>query len=736
MKVVSFLFVKLMLGLKSKLQVFGLDNIPKTKASLLLGNHVSWIDWAIVSLSLKRKCTFVIYKQNYDKWYEKLMLSFFDTIEISNTNKNDYINKVAKKLDNGNLVVMFPEVNISKNGHLGELQRDFELILKQTNNEVLVNPFYIKGLWETKFSKANKKYKSLNKSSLISISFDTSMNKNEANKINVKKAIKNLSISSWIDYINKLETIPELVFNRLKKQKFKLVFADSTGMELSAYKFMTASILFKNLLKPRLKNQNIGIILPSTCAGAFINLSVMMLGKTAVNLNFTANIDSLLFSIKDANIKSIITSKNFINKLLEKGIDLSKLFENIDVIYLEDIKTNISKIAGLKTLLSTIFLPTFILKKTHINKSKISDTALIMFSSGSEGTPKGIELTHRNVVGNCKQISSIINVNENDKIVGSLPFFHAFGTVVTLFYPLIEGIKCVCHPDPTDGYSIGKLIEKYKATIMLGTSTFLRLYVKNPKMTKEMLESIRLVVAGAEKLSSKVRTEFKTKFDLDIYEGYGVTETTPVASCNLPNIQNNDGSIQIGNKIGTVGMAIPGTKFKIVDPNTNEELNTNEEGMVLIGGVQVMKGYLNNEAKSANVLLDIHGSKWYITGDKGKLDEDGFLTILDRYSRFAKLGGEMISLTLVEEKIKDLVKNELTDLVTTAINDDKKGEKIVCLISNITHKELEVLKKDIISNFDSKLMIPSIYKIVEEIPKLGSGKSDFAKAKKIALETI
>ena len=245
---------------------------------------------------------------------------------------------------------------------------------------------------------------------------------------------------------------------------------------------------------------------------------------------------------------------------------------------------------------------------------------------------------------------------------------------------------------------------------------------------------MRLVVAGAEKLSQKVREDFTNKFEKDILEGYGVTETTPVASCNLPNQKASDGTVQIGEKFGTVGLPIPGSKFKIVDPETHQELDTGEEGMILISGVQVMKGYLKDEEKTKEVLVQLNGETYYITGDKGRVDEDGFLTIVDRYSRFAKLGGEMISLGAVEENIRKVLPNDEIDIVVSSIGDEKKGEKIVVLISNISEDELLKLKISIKESFDNNLMIPNTYKIVEQVPKLGSGKTDFKKAKKMALE--
>jgi acyl-[acyl-carrier-protein]-phospholipid O-acyltransferase/long-chain-fatty-acid--[acyl-carrier-protein] ligase len=252
-----------------------------------------------------------------------------------------------------------------------------------------------------------------------------------------------------------------------------------------------------------------------------------------------------------------------------------------------------------------------------------------------------------------------------------------------------------------------------------------------------MFQSLRLVVAGAEKLRADVRYDFKKKFGKDILEGYGTSETSPVASCNLPDMLTPDFTIQVGNKIGTVGMAIPGTKIKIVDPQTFEELPISQEGMILISGIQVMKGYLKNEEKTKEVLKNINGKTYYVTGDKGKLDEDGFLTIVDRYSRFAKLGGEMISLGSVEEKISkilDLNEDSLVDFIVTSIEDEKKGEKIVLLISHVNEEFATNLKEKMITTFDNKLMIPTTIKIVNEIPKLGTGKKDFKGAKELANE--
>jgi acyl-[acyl-carrier-protein]-phospholipid O-acyltransferase/long-chain-fatty-acid--[acyl-carrier-protein] ligase len=250
-----------------------------------------------------------------------------------------------------------------------------------------------------------------------------------------------------------------------------------------------------------------------------------------------------------------------------------------------------------------------------------------------------------------------------------------------------------------------------------------------------MLETLRVVVAGAERLNPEVRDGFKQKFNKDIYEGYGTTETTPVASVNIPDRMNfNDWSIQTGTKQGTVGMALPGSSFRVVDPETLASLPVNEDGLILIGGTQIMQGYLKDPEKTSAAIIELDGLRWYNTGDKGHVDEDGFLTIVDRYSRFAKIGGEMISLGAIESAINAVLPEDV-EVLSTAIPDGKKGEQVVLLFSGpITLDDLKKLVSD--SSGLQPLMQPARYVDVDAIPKLGSGKSDFSTAKRIANDSV
>ncbi len=333
-------------------------------------------------------------------------------------------------------------------------------------------------------------------------------------------------------------------------------------------------------------------------------------------------------------------------------------------------------------------------------------------------------------MGNIKQTTTLLNPTDNDVMLGTLPIFHSFGLTVTTLLPLIEGIPVVCHPDPTDGLGIGKMAAKYEATILFATATFLRLYTRNRKLIPLMFKDLRIVVAGAEKVPMEIRNEFKKKFGHDIYEGYGATETTPVASCNISDVLMLDvWKPQIGQKVGTVGLPLPGSAFRIVDPENFKTLETGEEGMILIGGTQIMKGYIGDPEKTASVIKEIDGIRWYVTGDKGHLDEDGFLTIVDRYSRFAKVAGEMVSLGLVEGEISKILE-EHDQVALTALPDEKKGEKLVLLLEG--EMEVDALKEKIKSLEMNPIFLPSLYFKVDELPKLGTGKADFNGAKKLA----
>lgn len=720
--------LRMILRLKYKLEVEGLNHIPSDKGVLLLGNHISYLDWAMLQIAYPKQIRFVMEREYYDIWFLRWFFRFFKVIPISTKASKNALTLVTQALNNKKTVVLFPEGSLSRNGQLGKFQRGFERAVHGVEDGVIV-PFYIRGLWEDNFSLASLKMRR-KKNRDIGISFGKAL-PIDTKAPKVKEAVLHLSIESWQHYATILPTLPKAWIRTAKKVGSGLCIADSTGVKMSGHRCATATLMIASMLKPSLRqSQNIGIILPTSAGGAMGNMALLSLGKTIVNLNYTAGDTTLSHAIKVANISTIVTSTQFLSKLKTKGFDLTTTLEGVEVIYLEALKKKISKPKALLMLLAVKCLPTWVLSLcfiTHVNKE---DTAAILFSSGSENMPKGIELSHKNIMGNIKQTSTILNPNHSDIMLGTLPIFHSFGLTVTTLLPLVEGVPLVCHPDPTDGVEIGKLTAMYQATILFGTATFLRLYTQNRKLIPLMFESLRMVVAGAEKLPLEIRHAFTLKFGHQVYEGYGATETTPVASCNIqdmliPKIWQP----QMGQKVGTVGLPLPGSAFRIVDPKSFEPLAVGEAGMILIGGTQIMKGYLNDTHKTASAIKEIDGIRWYISGDKGYLDEDGFLTIIDRYSRFAKIGGEMISLGFVERELSKVL-TQSDRLFVVALPDAKKGEKLVGLMEG--DMEIETFKQKIKSLTINPLLLPNIFFKVEALPKLGTGKADFKGAKALA----
>jgi acyl-[acyl-carrier-protein]-phospholipid O-acyltransferase/long-chain-fatty-acid--[acyl-carrier-protein] ligase len=717
-----------------RLNVNGLNNLPSSGSALLLGNHISFFDWAILQVASPRPIRFVLTLKDYDKWYFRWLLKKMNTILINSEMKKDDIRLIRQALIDGDLVALFPENRLCRNGQLGHFYNDFEEVVKNTDAPII--PFYLLGLWGAATTHATEHYKKLSKSRTraISVSFGNVV-ENNMTALELKQKIIELSIVAWKNFVTSLGTIPDVWLDRVKQIPRSLCLIDSMGLKLNNIQLFSTVLYarqrIKHLIKP---SQNVGVLLPAGAGGIIANLTVLMMGKTVVNLNYTANEKNIKMMLADANIKSVITAKPFLKRLEEKGYSFATLLSDVSVIYIEELSTPLRKLAILRNMIFIRLMPLNFLRKLLIYKHNSLQTATIMFSSGSESKPKGVELTHRNIIGNAKQCSNVFNMEEHDKMLTVLPLFHAFGFTVTTIMPLIEGTPMICHPDPTDVVAVANLITQYKVTVMCATSTFLGMYCRNKKLLPPMLASLRLVIAGAEKLSEKIRHDFKQKFDLDIYEGYGTTEVAPVASTNLPDaIEDDKWQVQISQRIGTVGLPLPGTAFKIVDPDTLEELPLSEEGMILIGGTQVMKGYLHDPEKTRQVLVPDHDITWYITGDKGKLDKQGFLTIVDRYSRFAKIGGEMVSLSAVEQRIEKIINNNDIEIMAINVADDKKGEKIILLHTG--EIDPKIIREKLAKVAGSNLMIPANYIKVDNIPKLGSGKKDFAGGK-ILLQSL
>ncbi|WP_435235461.1 acyl-[ACP]--phospholipid O-acyltransferase [Psychromonas sp. PT13] len=720
-----------------KVSVQGMKNIPEQGGVLLLGNHISWVDWAILQIACPRPVRFVMDKKIYSRWYLSWFFKALGCIAIdSSASSKRSLTTIAEILDQGDVVALFPEGAISRNGHLGEFKRGFELACRKTEQDVSIIPFYIRGLWGSKFSRSSDKLKEVRRQGLfrdLVVAFGSTMDK-QAKAEQVKQSVFDLSVSSWKEHAEDLPNIGSAWIDTVKSIGAQTSIIDTNGTTLTGQQSLVGAIGLSKQIKKDCKTQNVGLLLPTSAGGVLANMATILAGKTIVNLNYTASVEAIENAIEQAKITHVYTSTLFMKKLQKRGIDLSELLKGVQVEYLEDSIKRVKKSHSLVRLLLVKCLPASLLKLLFLKEVDAQQPAAILFSSGSEGAPKGVMLSHTNIMANLKQVSDVLNTQDNEVILSSLPLFHAFGLTVTQFLPLVEGLPLVCHADPTDAVGIGKAVAKHQVTFMCATSTFLRLYAKNRKVLPLMFDSLRIVVAGAEKLNEQVKADFEAKFNKRILEGYGTTETTPVVSVNMPdNLDQQNWQVQVGGKMGTVGMPLPGSSFKIVDPDSFEELPVDQAGLILIGGAQIMLGYLNNSEKTQQVIKQINGERWYISGDKGKIDNDGFLTILDRYSRFAKLGGEMISLSAVEQAVLKANNNDL-ELVAVNVEDPQKGESIILLHQG--EVDSSALKQAMLADGCNPLMIPKRWVEVEDIPKLGAGKTDFSQAKKLALTLV
>ncbi len=716
-----------------RLRVIGLKNLPAQGGVLMLGNHTSWLDWAMVQMASPRPVRFVMERVIYERWYLRRFLDFFGVVPISRGASKEAIETIASLLRDGEVVCVFPEGTISKSGQLSEFKRGFELSAQRAGTGVIL-PFYLRGLWGSRFSYASEKLQARDREGRardVVVAFGPPLSV-ETGAERVKQAVFELSVSSWETYVETLPTVSVSWLHTAKRDLGRVAVIESSGTELTNRRLITGALLFTGRVRRLANEQAVGILLPSSSAGAIANLAVLLAGKTAVNLNYTASSEAVRAALESAGIRHVITADRFLRKLDQRGIDLAAAFADVTLHPMEKMRGEFGRVAAFGMLLAVSLFPASLLLALFARETRPQDTAVILFSSGSEGMPKGVELTHRNIMANVRQISDVLNTESTDVIMSNLPPFHAFGLTATTFLPLIEGVVMVCHPDPTDALGTAKAIARYRVTVLCSTSTFLRLYARNQRVHPLMLQSLRVVVAGAERLNPDVREAFALKFNKPIYEGYGATETTPVASVNLPDsLDTESWKIQSGSRPGTVGLPLPGTSFRVVDPVTLEALPPGEDGLILIGGVQVMKGYLNAPEKTADAVVKLDGTRWYKTGDKGHVDEDGFLTIVDRYSRFAKLGGEMISLGAVEEQVRRVLATPDLELVAVNLPDERKGERIVLLVA--AEIDVEGLRKALLAAGANPLTIPAEVLRVEAIPKLGSGKTDFGGAKRLAL---
>jgi acyl-[acyl-carrier-protein]-phospholipid O-acyltransferase/long-chain-fatty-acid--[acyl-carrier-protein] ligase len=467
----------------------------------------------------------------------------------------------------------------------------------------------------------------------------------------------------------------------------------------------------------------VGILLPPSVPGALVNFAALLMGKVPVNLNYTASNEVLASCAKQCELQTVITSKVFLERVHVQPPG--------QVIMLEDLAENPRFTERMAAALIAWFLPTRLVEKSvgATKKLSLDDTATIIFSSGSTGDPKGVILTHYNVASNVDQLNQVFMLGRNDKILGILPFFHSFGFTGTLCLPTTIGMGVVYHPNPLEARAIGALVSQYAVTFLLATPTFLQSYMR--RCTPEDFGSLQYVMAGAEKLPERVSVAFEDQFGIRPLEGYGCTECSPAVTVNTRDFRAAQFR-QVGAKRSSIGHPLPGISVRIVNPETMAPLAQGETGLLLVRGPNVMQGYLNRPEKTAEVLRD----GWYNTGDIAAMDEDGFVRITDRMSRFSKIGGEMVPHIKVEDKLHEIAGATEQIFAVTAVPDERKGERLMVL-HTVPEDKLEECLAQL-----SKSDLPALWKPradqfirVQSLPYLGTGKLDLRKLREIAMET-
>jgi acyl-[acyl-carrier-protein]-phospholipid O-acyltransferase/long-chain-fatty-acid--[acyl-carrier-protein] ligase len=714
-----------------RVKLHNIENIPSHGGALLVPNHVSWLDGILLLLVSSRPVRMVVFAGNFNNKWLKWMADLYGAIMIESKPKKIMaaLKTARTALENGEIVCIFPEGGISRSGQVKTFKPGMMKILKGTDAPVI--PVYLDELWGSIFSFEGGKFfwKWPRKIPYpVSIHFGEALI-NPKDQHVVRNAVQQLGADAVEQRADRMPIITRQFIRQCKKRKRGVKAADSTGAKLKGGELLTRALVLRRLINRHAisdDEQFVGVLLPPSLGGAVTNAALALDRRVAVNLNYTVSSEVMNACIEQAGIKTILTSKKFMEKM---NFDL-----NAKVILLEDFKDKPTLMDKVTCAFQAYVLPAGMLEsQLKLDTVKHDDILTLIFTSGSTGTPKGVMLTYSNVMSNVDAINQIVRLTYDDTVIGILPFFHSMGYTVTLWTMLALDVRAAYHFSPLDGKQVGKLCRKNDGTVLLATPTFLRTYTR--RCDAEDFAKLDVVVTGAEKLPTDVADAFEKKFGIRPVEGYGTTELSPLASVNIP-LARSDRD-QVDCKEGTVGRPVPGVSARIVNPDTFEDLPVGESGMLLIKGPNVMKGYYKREDLTAEVIRD----GWYVTGDIALIDPDGFIQITGRQSRFSKIGGEMVPHIQVEETLNQIIggdeDNEELKAAVTAVPHVKKGEQLIVL-----HLAIDEAPEDLIKSLQAaglpNIFIPSkdSFIQVDQLPILGSGKLDLKMIKTVALDKM
>ncbi len=702
-----------------RIRVEGRENVPERGGALFVANHLSLVDALLLIAACDRPIRFLIFEDIYNLPVVKPFAAILHAIPISSTQRpRELIRALRTASDairNGEIVCIFAEGEITRLGRLLPFRRGFERIMQDLDAPIV--PVCLDGVWGSIFSYEGGRFfwkfpRQIPYS--VFVGFGAAL-PHDASPFQVRQSVQDMQSRAFDHRRPRLRTLPASLIHTAHRHPFRFAMGDARRPRVKWGEVLLSSIFLARRMKETWAGQHmVGVLLPPSVPGAMLNFAAMLAGKIPVNLNYTSSNETLASCAEQCDLETTVTTKLLLDRLPIKPPGRVILLEEAAA------KPSFSE----KMIAALLWpLPGGLLERVLSGKreAKLDDLATIVFSSGSTGEPKGVMLSHFNIVSNVEQMAQAVKLDRHDTLLGVLPFFHSFGFSVTLWLPAVIGIGVAYHPSPLDFGAIGALIREYKVTFLISTPTFLQGYLR--KCQPEDFGSLRIVIVGAEKLPERVAAAFEDRFGIRPMEGYGCTECSPVVAVNTSDYRA-PGFRQVGAKRGSIGHPLPGVTVRIVDPETREPVPLGQPGLLLVRGPNVMQGYLGKEKITSEVLQD----GWYSTGDIAALDEDGFLRITDRLSRFSKIGGEMVPHIKVEEKLHELAGATEMSFVVTGVPDGKKGERLVVLHS-LTDEELKKVLEVLPQSGLPNLWIPRANQFfhVEEFPHLGTGKLDLRK---------
>jgi acyl-[acyl-carrier-protein]-phospholipid O-acyltransferase/long-chain-fatty-acid--[acyl-carrier-protein] ligase len=720
-----------------RLKVMGRDNIPEKTGALLVCNHMSYVDWLFLVASIDRPIRFLVFKPIYDMPLIRPIARIGRAIPLSSEQHPreliHSLREAADALRNDELVCIFAEGQITRTGQMLPFRRGMERIIKGI--DVPIIPVNLDGVWGSIFSwERGRFFWKLPKHIPypVTVSYGNPMPATST-AAEVRAEVQELQANAFTRRKAGMEPLDRAFVHTARRHPLRFLMADAKYPRVTFGSALVKAMFIAGRLRNEIGSQPmVGVLLPPSVGGALANYALMLLGRVAVNLNYTSSSEIVASCAAQCQMEVVIASRAFAERFPDLKIPGR-------VIYLEDALAAPLAAEKLKSLAIAWLTPVSLVRKAlggtralplaedgAENLNAMDRLATVIFSSGSTGDPKGVMLTHYNLVSNIQQVSQVFELDGEDKVLGILPFFHSFGFMAALWLPVVNGVGVVYHPNPLDATAIGDLVERYEVTFMVATPTFLQAYMR--RCTPENFGCLKYVLVGAEKLPERVALAFEDTFGIRPLEGYGCTECSPVVTVNGRDFRAPKHR-QVSARRGSIGHPLPGVTAKIVDLESGKPVAPGVSGMLLVKGPNVMKGYLGRPEKTAEVLHD----GWYTTGDVAMMEEDGFLTITDRLSRFSKIGGEMVPHIRIEEKLQEIAAGVMGGAASataqvfavTALPDEKKGERTVVL-TTLSSEQLalvvqRLLQSDLPALWRPK---PNHFFRTDKLPMLGTGKTD------------